>query len=239
MKILAKLILSTILAAALCGWQADDAVATSGQTNPDSPLPSPSKAGSSFDISEHWHKNGAEFNLAISADARFKEISPGNLELSFGTLLIEARKPLIIKTELAEYKMKPSSLILYRIQGGLDRVFVILEGLDVQCQDIAAQLRFGEEAVVSDHEPTQSEIMGEEELGVRQVKVHNLKGGGTLSTMEFSLIQAVEREPLLQKITHSRHPHDKGIKAKLLKSAAVLNMVTAGHGQYSSNMRRR
>lgn len=184
-------------------------------------------------LSQFWQEDGTHYNLATSLDATFKKVSEKELELAIGTYLIESENGISVKLPMSRLEMPPKSMALIRIGAGVERVFCLLETMSISCENRSAGLRCGEEALLTDHLPDAGDLNGEFEVGVRQLRAVEINETRKITTMEFSLIQTMEREPLLSQITHSRHKHDRFLRDKLIKAAAVLNYVTNRHGPYS------
>lgn len=203
--------------------------------NPDSET----KAPSSFDskvgrmLSDHWQEDDKHYNLACDKEAVFTKAGEKVVVLESGSFLIEAESPISLKTPMSTIQLRAKSMVLVRVRPGSERTFVLLETAHVVTDKKTAPLRYGEECLVTDHAPYRGELAGESDVGLRQLRVFELENNRKMVTMEYSLIQAMEREPLLGQIVHSNHSHDKFLKSKLLKSAAVINMVTSKHGQYA------
>ena len=171
--------------------------------------------------------------MAAQGDAHYKQLAPLEIEIESGTVLIEALKAISVTTPLCKYQLKPKSLVLLRIGASAERALAMLESVTVVADKRSTELRFGEEALVSVQAPSASELVGEEGIGIRQVRQHQLGENLHIAIMEYSLIQATERIELVKKIVHSESAHDKALRARLLKALAVLNVVTTRHGQYS------
>lgn len=186
------------------------------------------------DLSSGWVSSTKAYNLAAPPDAKFKELESTRLELESGTILIEALKPTTVVTPMSEFQLKPKSLVLIRVCNGTDRALALLENAAVTTNKRSTEVRFGEQVLVTERAPGPAEMVGEERIGIRQIRQHPLGHDRYISIMEFSLVQATERIPIVSQVIHSGHAHDKALKQRLLKAAAVLNMVTSRHGGYSA-----
>ncbi len=186
-----------------------------------------------FNLSQHWQEDDKDYNLASEIGSKFTKTGDRIITLESGTFLIECESAITLKTPMSTIHLKPDAIILVRVQEGRERTYVLLETAHINSQHHTMALRCGEECVLTDHPPFRGELAGESDVGLRQLRVHDLKENHKLITMEYSLVQAMEREPLLNQIIHSEHSHDKTLRDKLLKAAAVINMVTGRHGQYA------
>lgn len=185
------------------------------------------------DLSPGWTVSTKVYNLAAAEGTNFKEHSESKVELDEGSVFVEALKPVVIHTPLAEFHLKAKSLSYLHIKKGSARIFALLEGATVISHKRSTEVRFGEEALFTEHAPSHNDIVGEDGIGIRQLRTHPISTNNHLAIAEFSLVQASERIPLVSKIIHSGHAHDKALKAKIIKCQAVLNMVTARHGGYA------
>lgn len=176
------------------------------------------------------------FQLRGTPQTTFKKTAEG-LELSSGEVLVEVIKQLKVSAPQATLDCKKKSLILCKIEHGLERYLVLwTEGtgaVTVESGQHSASLGPGDEAIVSDRQLHYREIMKGYGLGRRKIKVFQLSNGNYLTKTEFSLLQALENAPLLYELRISSDPHDRIWKDRIMKTAAVLGVVTKGHGIYS------
>ncbi len=189
-------------------------------------------AHSRVSLSKYWEEDGKNYNLACEIGSRFNKISETELELLQGVFLIESESDCKIRLRMSEVELPEKSMILVRQAPGEERVYCLLENATVRCLDRQISLRYGEEYLLVDHKPRADELAGDYEVGIRQLRAFDLSDMRKLMVMEFSLIQAMEREPLLTQIVHSKHRHDCALRNRLLKLAAILNQVTNQHGPY-------
>lgn len=189
------------------------------------------------DLSASWVSSTKSYNLAAdsASSAVYKETEPSTIEIESGTILIEALKSTRVVTPLAQFELKPKALILVRVDKESERALALLEGVTVHVRKRSTDLRFGEQALITTHAPSHAELIGSEQIGIRQVRQHAIGDGHHISITEYSLVQATERIPLISKVIHSGHAHDKALKSRLIKAAAVLNMVTSRHGGYNAS----
>jgi len=130
--------------------------------------------------------------------------------------------------------MKKRALAFFRVKPDMERCFDFLENVTVHYDKHTFALRPGEEAILAKKEPSYADILVDDDIGRRRVRLHKLSHDKGIALTEFSLVQAIEREPLIFPLVHSKDTKDKALKNRLLKMAAVLNMVTSRHGHYSS-----
>lgn len=182
-----------------------------------------------------WQTAGGDdqIRFTTSGDAKFSH-SGGTVHLDAGAIFIEVDQPTIVKTPLANYHMKRRALAFFRVKPDMERCFDFLENVTVHFDKHTFALRPGEEAILAKKEPSYADILVDDDIGRRRVRLHKLSHDKGIALTEFSLVQAIERESLIFPLVHSKDPKHKALKNRLLKMAAVLNMVTSRHGHYSS-----
>lgn len=184
-------------------------------------------------LSQFWQEHGSHFNLAIELGAGFKKVSDHSLELNSGTFLVESKGHLSVQLPLSSWELPSKTMVLIRVSPGSERLYCLLESATAVSHKHNIAIRCGEEVLITKHMPAPHELTGEFDVGVRQLRATDLAEDRKVATMEFSIVQAMEREPLLSQISHSKHSHDKALRERLLKAAAVLNYVTSRHGPYT------
>lgn len=191
--------------------------------------------------STSWQYGKHSFRFRPTPGSEYRLKSHDVLEITAGEILVEPTRQAVIVTPHAETYVKRRAVMLFRVQAGSTRCMVLWDAgsgsVSVVRNRHHARLGPGDEALVCDHDPNPREIYEADEVGRRRIKVHEVGAGSAITTAEFSLLQALERIPLLYEVFRSPDAPDKAIKEKILKTAAVLNMVTYGHGTYSSGIR--
>jgi hypothetical protein len=183
-----------------------------------------------------WQRVESKMRLAAREDAQY-EVDGSDVRLKAGALMLDAFAPVTLKLPLATVQPKARSLVFVRARPGCEHVFVLLGNAPVTVGRHRTMLSTGEEAVITDHQPDYKDLVGEDDIGRRRLRLTPLPENKTFVLSEFSLIQAVEREPLIYALIHSGETQDRALKARLMKMAAVLNIVTGRHGQYTTGLR--
>ncbi|MBI4533017.1 MAG: hypothetical protein HY711_03640 [Candidatus Melainabacteria bacterium] len=185
-----------------------------------------------------WQGDNGGLRYRAAPGSDFQVPHRNRLNLISGEILVEATGSGVVSCPVAEVYVKRRSVVLFVARQGTMRCQVLWDAgigsVTIICHKHRVKLGPGDEALVTDHDPDYREIMMSDDIGRRRIKVHNLVEGKAITTAEFSLLQALERDPLLYDVFHSSNPHDKSLLENILKTAAVLDMVTAGHGYYSN-----
>lgn len=175
----------------------------------------------------------SHYAATVSDDGEISVVSPEEIALRAGSALIEAKDTITVSSGQFKTTLKKGSLALFRMEGTTARCFMLLGTAKVHAgEKVHAAPIAGVEVVLFDHLPDNHELLYRDELGRRNPKTHKVHDNLYLSTSEFSLAQSLDREPLISALAHSREPRDKALKNRLLKMAAVLNMVSAHRGHY-------
>jgi len=187
-----------------------------------------------------WTEGDHVFRYRAASATELKITGKDRMELTSGNLLLETTGPCEVTTPIADIFIRRKALVLIHAKQTSARCLALwdndLGAVTVVCQKRHVRLGPGQEAFVTDHDPKGSEIM-EDEIGRRRVKVHVLGSGKAVTTDEFSLLQALERDPLLHEVFRSPDARDRLVKEKIIKIAAVLNMVTGRRGSYTTGAR--
>lgn len=177
----------------------------------------------------------SHYSATVGDDGEISIITPEEVELRSGSALIEARNTVTVVTGAFKTTMKKGALALFRMEGTTARCFVLLGTAKVHAgADVHLGPTAGTEVVLCDHKPDDHELLYRDELGRRAVKISKVDDKVFLATSEFSVAHALDREPLVTSLAHSKNPKDRVLKYKLMKTAAVLNMVTAHRGSYTT-----
>lgn len=177
------------------------------------------------------------FRYRLSPKAKLEETSPGSLKLASGNLLIEALKPTTVELPLSKVVISRKALVLIKLDDGAEKVLVIwddgFKSVHLVFESRKVNLGAGDEAIATGFEPRYHQILENDDIGHRRVRMHHLGKKNYLTTAEFSLLQALETNTLLGDITRSDDPHDRQMKERIIKTAAILSFVTRHHGTYS------
>jgi hypothetical protein len=185
-----------------------------------------------------WHgdKSGTLYRCAPGTEI---SSTPGRLVLERGEAVIEPNRPVTVLTPLGETHIMHKAAVLFKVQKGSERCMVLWDnGPDsvvLVSQKRKLSLGPGKEALITDHDPNYREISESDDIGRRRIKLHELEKHQHVVTSEFSLLHALQRDPLLYDLAHSTDRYDHALREHILKTAAVLNYVTRGHGFYATS----
>lgn len=181
-----------------------------------------------------WREEIDGVRLAATKDCLYRKKAASEIELLDGTLLIDASQPITVSSPLSRIEFNKGTLAVLRVRNGAEHVLQLLESAKVLYGKHSGRLHCGDEGFIANHAPEVREILFEDGIGRRRVRTDELGNGMHLTITEFSLVQAMEREPVLYGFLHSGQKRDKLLKEKLIRTAAALGVATARHGQYST-----
>jgi len=183
----------------------------------------------------------SSFKFHMAPGTEFTQEKADRIDLNSGQILVEANRPGRILTPLAEIEFKHKALVLLTVEPGFERCQLFwdngADAVSISCNRSLFRLGPGKEVLISDHEPTSREVIGSDEIAHRRVLTRLIGSSRHVTTAEFSMLHALERCPMLTQVAQSEDPHDRDIKQRILKTVAVLNMVTSQHGYYTNGRR--
>jgi hypothetical protein len=182
-----------------------------------------------------WTRVDEHYKLATAPPTKYS-VDGSHMDVTAGVALVQPIESMVVATPNAEVHVNRNSLVYVRITPNADHVFVLLGNAAVHVGKHSSTLSSGEESTITSREPTTEDIVGDE-IGRRRLRLTKLANGKTIALTEFSLVHAIEREPLLYSLVHSDSHDSKVIRERLIKMAAVLGFVTSRHGPYTTNVR--
>jgi hypothetical protein len=190
-------------------------------------------AGYGAEEAGQWRLIENKMRIAAGESTEY-DIDGDEVNMANGAVLLEPMANTTIKLRMVTVNAKSKSLVFVRSRKGCEHVLVLLGNATAAVGRHRVGLSSGDEAIVTDHHPNYHDLVGEDEIGRRRCKLVPASDGRMLAVTEFSLIHALEREPLIYQLIHSDQSRDRALKDRLIKTAAVLSIVTAKHGQYST-----
>lgn len=161
-----------------------------------------------------------------------------HLELVNGEAVVHATKDTVVK--VAGYTVKLSAGSAVHVKRKDDAVVVrnLMDPRGGSVQVVAgrgaAVVRVGTEAILATGSGQPSQLLSREAVGRRRIS-NSMLNNHHLVLSEVSFVSMVSSSDLLQSLFNSGSADHKDLRAKLLKTAACLGVVTASHGTYSNN----
>ncbi len=186
-----------------------------------------------------WHAGKGSAVWRAAPGSELKQIDSDTIEIERGEVVIEPNHTITVTTPLAKTQILHKSAVLFRVKRGSERCMVLWDNgpdsVTVVCHQHKLKLGPGKEVLITDHDPNYREITESDDIGRRRIKMHQVGSHQHIVTAEFYLLHALQRDPLLYDVAHSKDRRDQALREHILKTAAVLNMVTHGHGFYATN----
>ncbi len=167
--------------------------------------------------------------------AQFAHSEQGNLHLASGELFLNATSQLKVSTDDAEVQVQKGALVSVRAEDGCTYVRVCSSSGTVKVNVIGKilTLNSGEELVVSNHKPDNSEIRPADGLGRRNTHTVAL-GNKYVTVSDFSIVSMVSNHETLYALHNSGQNQDRQLIDRMLKTAATVDMVLRYRGAYSA-----
>jgi hypothetical protein len=163
----------------------------------------------------------------------------GSLVLKEGEILINADEQTNLHCNNINIAVKPGSLVLISKQGQVTKLYNLCEdktgSTQITVEGRNIELAVGQEVAIGPDHTAIANSITKDSLGRRNLKYTEISRAHTFMRSEISLLSLMHNNnsvlPVLMKSTAGQ---DFAMRNKLVKMAAVLMTVTAGHGAYSA-----
>lgn len=180
-------------------------------------------------------------SLCTSGATRLQTVTDGTYTLSQGEVLVNSKGNVSIKAPHASIVVRPGSCVLVTTNGTVTAVRNLYEGsggrVKVSTGAHFATVPVGTEVVVGLSKNHVLDFVRKDLVGRRRIQIGDIKTG-SISSAEVSLISLMNQSDLLRVIGKSQKAESRAVISKLLKMAACISVVTAGHGSYSVGQER-
>jgi hypothetical protein len=181
-----------------------------------------------------WIESSPGFNVRTTPETLFRAYNKDCVQLFSGELLLVAKATGVVITPLAVTYVKENSIVLFRVNTGIERVFVLSvpgkNSVATIARNRAARLWAGHEVVITDHQPRIRETRQADDIGRREFHAFAVGKDMYMTTTEFSIWHVVNSCSLLQ----ASDPLSRWTRAQVLKTANIVDIVMAKHGEYLS-----
>lgn len=216
LKHLASILLSVLLASASARAEANTPSGPTIGTTPN----------------QGWVQSSPGFNVRTTPDTLFRAYNKDGVQLFSGDLLLVAKATGIVITPLAVTYVKEDSIVFFRTNTGIERVMVLSvpgkNSVVTIANNRAARLHCGHEVIVTDHKPRVRETRQADSIARRKFHAFSVGRDLYMTTTEFSIWHVVDTSPLF----HAGDPLSRWTRQQALKTANIVDMVMASHGNY-------
>ncbi len=178
-----------------------------------------------------WLSNSKAYRYVGNTGLIVNELDTNTVKLTDGSILIEAKGDCSVVMPMCTLYLKRGSLALCQADEDRDACSILLESGRLLLEKKYLKLWAGNRVWLSSSNTHPQSSKTPEKVGVRQVNTSVL-GNIRLTTAEFSLVQTMQQNPLVFALMHSNDGNDQSLKNKLIKTAAILDMITPGHGRF-------
>ncbi|MBY0546981.1 MAG: hypothetical protein K2W95_06790 [Candidatus Obscuribacterales bacterium] len=145
-------------------------------------------------------------------------------------------KPLLVRSGSFVVAMRAGSIAQLKYRNKVLTVRNLCDpkvaGIKVISGTTPMAVRAGTEAICYPRERKVEEIFKTEAIARRRTSSGAFTSTHGIATAEVSLITLVPSSNVLSSLFKSKNPDHRILCTKMLKTAACLGLVTAGHGQY-------
>ncbi len=175
----------------------------------------------------------APLHLIASEDSYLTTTSKGQLGLLAGRFFISAETAQIIQLRTGDVYMQPHSVAAIEAGQGLMRVQCCTDAKSVivVTRKYGVPMHWGMESLILDHQATWEEAIPKDGVGRRAFEIHK-KDAKEIVLSDFQLSSLLSKSAHLAGVRTPVHARNALLKEKLLRIAASLQVVTAGHGGY-------
>ncbi len=160
------------------------------------------------------------------------------VNLSKGETLIFSSKPTIVKVGSFVINIAPAAIVLVSNQGDIVKVRNLCEktslSVVVSFNGKQTALAAGQEVMLGTNTDAIKKAMNAEPIGRRQMHAVEFTHGPSIMKCEVSLLSLIQNVDVLNKLMLSKNKEDRDIARRLMKMAAVISQVSAGHGAYTT-----
>jgi hypothetical protein len=164
---------------------------------------------------------------------------PTVMKIDDGEVLVSAEQQTIVKTPHSLITINPNTIALITVEG--NKVTKVRNLWELGNRDIRqtvngnyVDIAAGEESVLGWDQVGVSKSIAKDSLGRRKSRGIEVPGGMYMQRAEVPLttLMQPENSAFLSDLVNSNNAQDRALANKLVKMAAVLQQVTAKHGQF-------
>jgi hypothetical protein len=164
------------------------------------------------------------------------EKQAGTIDINNGQTFVYSYKPTVVNSMDAKIIINPETMALISREGNIVKIRNIYE-LNAKSISIVVGGKFfhiaaGEEVCLGQNGTAIVKSLMDDAVGRRRLQNIDVSSGHSLTRCEVSLVSLVQHSEVLTRIKDSTNPADKALAQKLVKMAACLSFVTAGHGPF-------
>lgn len=181
------------------------------------------------------HNNKAT-QIHACEDSEFFVCDQGHLTVLVGWMLMRSPTETTVWTDLGVIGLNKNTWLNLECIPGILRVGVCnIEGKStVTAGKHHIPLRCGHEVLICDHNPTLRDTSASDGIMRRRVSCHPIGFGLTAVLSDFSILSLLSNAEHLQGLRNPESAGDKSVYEQLLRTSAILHIVTAAKGSYSA-----
>ena len=170
--------------------------------------------------------------LRMGQDTEVIGVGTDHYRLVKGSVLVAPQKATTIDTNCGTIVSKPGSAALIFVDGVVTRVLNLHDLADGDVRLMLDQQSYrllpGREVgvVTGAERASAARLVHKDQLGRRRVRILQVNGDTEIVTNDFSVVDALERFPLVAELGKSKESNDRHLYSNIMKMAAVLSLTT-------------
>ena len=187
-----------------------------------------------------WSKGAGSGILRSGSNLQINMITDRHYRLVEGAVLISARKAIFIDTAQASITCKTGASVLLSASNNITRIYDLNDRF---AGDVTVQTEYKSYALTPGSEMSivkglsrdaALRLVIAEKMARRRMQLVHASNDTQLFANDFSIIDALQRSPLLADLSRCADPTEKRLFVNLMKTAAALSLSTDGtHGAFS------
>jgi hypothetical protein len=178
----------------------------------------------------------AGLTVRMPESARTYLVSEGVLRLQDGEICLETTNPTTILVGTHKINLSGHSLTLINRQADCLTVRNLFDDkygtVRVTSANHSLTLQIGQEAVINFQRGNDLVPNYDDSIGRRRTTRLDLPDGESLTASEISLVSLLKDNPVMSALRKSPKAQDRELIERTLKSAVIVDLSTASHGQY-------
>jgi hypothetical protein len=174
--------------------------------------------------------------IRMADSARTAFVSEGVLRLQNGEICLETFNPVTVLAGSQKISLTGHSVTLIDKESDCLIVRNLYDEKSATVRVIGGKesmsLQIGQEAVINFQRGNEIVPNYVDSIARRRTYRVDLSEGASLLNSEISLIMLLRDDPIMSTLRKSGNARDRDLIDRVLKSAVIVNLVTAGHGQY-------
>lgn len=164
----------------------------------------------------------------------FSASKSGEIHVYYGHVFLSVPQDMLVTTNIGDVACQSGSTVSISRLPGIARVqlFDTPSNAKVVCGKTIALIDKGQEVLLSDHYPAQSEALPADGTGRRQFVLHPMDNNITAVVCDFQVFGSIRNSAHLAPLRHPTNSSDRDLCTNLLKFTAAMQFATSDRGNF-------